>query len=241
MIPMLSRAHLKEDFIFYHFVFSDIVLPEVAYHIVYFTHTLRRLEAIEEFENSNYEKSYDMLKSLGSENYDGQVCYRIAFILSQGKGVTKDTKFAEELYLQAISLFGDSPMDNYFQGVIYQDALAGAGSKDLDKAIYHFTRSADRHCSVAQIKLGICYRQGFGVPKDFEKAFSLFQEAADQGNPLGMSHLAYMYEAGLGVNGVDKNKAIELYRSAAEKNDVYAFERLKLLKNRERKFVIVRK
>ncbi|PKY43587.1 HCP-like protein [Rhizophagus irregularis] len=50
---------------------------------------------------------------------------------------------------------------------------------------------------------------------DKQKAFELYQKAANLGNAYGISSLAYCYEVGNGTN-LNKQKAFELYRKAAK-------------------------
>jgi TPR repeat protein len=44
------------------------------------------------------------------------------------------------------------------------------------------------------------YEAGLGVPKNYVEAVSLYRAAAEQGEPLGESNLAFMYARGQGVN-----------------------------------------
>ncbi len=47
--------------------------------------------------------------------------------------------------------------------------------------------------------MGVKYLLGRGVPKDNEKAFYYFTQAAEQGDPLAENELGYMYAAGKGT------------------------------------------
>ncbi len=51
----------------------------------------------------------------------------------------------------------------------------------------------------AQNAMGVRYLLGQGVPKDYDKARSLFEKSAAQGNPYAENQLGYMYAAGKGV------------------------------------------
>ena len=70
----------------------------------------------------------------------------------------------------------------------------------------------------AQCNLGICYEGGWGVAKDFGKAFEWYTEAAEQEFPRAHFHLGCCYEEGKGVP-LDVNKAMELFTKAAEQGD----------------------
>ncbi|PKY61462.1 HCP-like protein, partial [Rhizophagus irregularis] len=54
-----------------------------------------------------------------------------------------------------------------------------------------------------------------GINVDNQKAFELYQKAADLGNSSGINDLGYCYLNGIGT-GNDKKKAFELYQKAAE-------------------------
>ena len=49
-------------------------------------------------------------------------------------------------------------------------------------------------------KLGLAYYEGDSVPEDDDKAFELFQKAADQGYAPAKHYLGIMYYEGLGVD-----------------------------------------
>src|SRR5439155_12304016 len=63
--------------------------------------------------------------------------------------------------------------------------------------------------------LGYCYDFGIGSSIDKQKAFELYQKAANLGNSVAQHNLANMYKNG---EGVDKNKdqAIYWYKKSAE-------------------------
>ena len=70
----------------------------------------------------------------------------------------------------------------------------------------------------AQCNLGICYEGGWGVAKDFGKAFDCYTEAAEQEFPRAHFYLGCCYEEGKGVP-LDMNKAVELFTKAAGQGD----------------------
>ena len=52
--------------------------------------------------------------------------------------------------------------------------------KDRYKAFKWFLESANNGCALGQYNLGYCYKNGFGVPKDYNEAFKWFEKAAKQ-------------------------------------------------------------
>ena len=66
----------------------------------------------------------------------------------------------------------------------------------------------------AQLTLGMMYRAGQGVTKDFAEAARWYRRAAEQGNPLAQTYLAISYALGRGVP-LDRAMALRWYRRAA--------------------------
>jgi hypothetical protein len=69
----------------------------------------------------------------------------------------------------------------------------------------------------AMVNLGTMYVKGFGVAKDIQTAFSLFDRAALQGHEVASFYLGGMFENGIGVSA-DKEQSIRYYTTAAEAN-----------------------
>jgi TPR repeat protein len=60
------------------------------------------------------------------------------------------------------------------------------------------------------------YILGYGVPRNYSKAFNIYQNAASSGNSKALNMLGFMNEFGLGRQS-DYEQAIELYMEAGEK------------------------
>lgn len=52
---------------------------------------------------------------------------------------------------------------------------------DYKKAVYYYSKAADKGYAVAQYQLGICYSKGLGVEKDYVKAVEYFKLASSNG------------------------------------------------------------
>lgn len=65
--------------------------------------------------------------------------------------------------------------------------------------------------------MGVRYLLGRGAEQNDTKAFSYFSQAAEQGNALAQSELAYLYAAGKGTNQ-DYAQAFHWYQKAAEQD-----------------------
>ncbi len=88
-------------------------------------------------------------------------------------------------------------------------------SKNIDKAIYWWTRSADQGNAKAQFNLGLAYAKGQGVEKDIDKAIELWQKSAEQGDVRAQFNLGILYHLGEEVKQ-DYKQAIELLEKSAQ-------------------------
>ncbi len=71
----------------------------------------------------------------------------------------------------------------------------------------------------SQLRLGLRYRDGDGLPKDFKEAAKWFREAASQGIALAQFELGEALSAGRGV-AADPKEAAQWHRKAAEQGEV---------------------
>ena len=67
---------------------------------------------------------------------------------------------------------------------------------------------------------GICYLNGVGTEKDWERAKEIFNEGLEMGDMNSMYHLAYIYEK------EDPEKSLKLYEMAAEHGEIHAVQYL---------------
>ncbi|EXX79527.1 Skt5p [Rhizophagus irregularis DAOM 197198w] len=77
--------------------------------------------------------------------------------------------------------------------------------------------------------LGYCYDEGIGTKIDKQKAFELYQNAANLGNYMAQNNLALMYEEGDGI-AKDIDKAIYWYEKSAKQGNEKAKNNLKILR-----------
>src|SRR3954453_1611855 len=73
--------------------------------------------------------------------------------------------------------------------------------------------------------LGKFYKLGIGTSVDVEKAFKLYQRAANLGHGYGINSLGYCYKHGIGTS-VDIQKAFELYQEAANLGNAFGINNL---------------
>ena len=81
--------------------------------------------------------------------------------------------------------------------------------------VARFRTAANQGDAAAQYNLGICYKNGWGVTRDYAEAARWYRKAAEQGLALAQNNLGICYEYG---NGVAQNyyEAVKWYRKAAE-------------------------
>ncbi|RIA98189.1 hypothetical protein C1645_813042 [Glomus cerebriforme] len=82
------------------------------------------------------------------------------------------------------------------------------------------------------INLGDCYENGIGTSVDKQKAFELYQKAADLGDASGVNYLGVCYKNGIGTS-IDIQKAFELYQKAADLGDSAAQYNLAMIGNQD--------
>ncbi|MCL2149104.1 MAG: sel1 repeat family protein [Methanomassiliicoccaceae archaeon] len=90
-----------------------------------------------------------------------------------------------------------------------------------ETAVDYSRKGAEAGLSDGQLFLGIAYRDGVGVDRDYKRAAELFRESARQGNAEARNSLAHIYQEGLGVDK-DPVKAFKLYKNAASAGNVNA-------------------
>jgi TPR repeat protein len=81
---------------------------------------------------------------------------------------------------------------------------------------------------MAQVRLGVIYLTGDGVPKDDVEAVKWLRMAANQDNPVAERYLAEMYFKGRGVPA-DNEEAAKWLRMAAEQGDAQSQYNLAVL------------
>jgi TPR repeat protein len=126
-------------------------------------------------------------------------------------------------------IFGtDNPEILFSLGADYQLGQ-NRFEKDLEKAASLFLFSASKGHAGAQNRLGLCYANGTGLPKDEQAAVNYWGLAADQGYAEAQFNLAYFHEAGKGGLVKDFPEALRLYRLAAAQGHKLAPMKMKQL------------
>lgn len=121
----------------------------------------------------------------------------------------------------------NDPVSMFVLGECYR--WGNGVSKDNDKAVYWYAKSAEQGEVKAQYQLALCYSFGWGVAEDKEKAVYWYIKSAEQDYAPAQHRLGSCYRYGEGVTK-DLEKAKYWYTKAAEQGDEEAKEKLEQLK-----------
>ena len=137
--------------------------------------------------------------------------YALAFRHLSGEG----TPQSNDEYIKWItkSAFGGNLNAQYALGCDYFEATNGV-EKNIEKAEILLKRPAQNGNARAQLLLGRIYKKGGAVPKNEEKAFELFESAA-QREPEALYELGLCYYNSIGVKK-SYYKALKYINEAAE-------------------------
>jgi uncharacterized protein len=101
---------------------------------------------------------------------------------------------------------------------LFQLGRAYAANRQLAEAISAYRQAAEKGSTAAMVELGVHFGTGAGVAKDEAQARTLFERAANAGNPRGISNLAALGGGG----ALDPVKTRALLSKAAEANSADA-------------------
>ncbi|RIA84526.1 hypothetical protein C1645_412851 [Glomus cerebriforme] len=160
----------------------------------------------------NLQEMYNWL--LNNQN-DSNSIYLLGYFNYHGIETDDNKQKALELYQKATNLGND--LAQFKLAKMYMDGIGV--SKNYDKT-FELSKKLAKNYSCGINLLGCCYVRGIGTHIDLQKAFELYQRAADLGNLQGISNLGNCYKEGFGTD-INIQKAFELYQKAANSgNDV---------------------
>lgn len=101
------------------------------------------------------------------------------------------------------------------ESVRLREELRMLGRTAEQEGAQELRRQAELGDADAQYSLGVSYREGNGVDRDYGRAVVWWRRSAGQGHASAQSALGFMYANGQGVSK-DFAQAVEWYRRAAE-------------------------
>ncbi len=113
------------------------------------------------------------------------------------------------------------PLKHLLKQPTFDEGLVAYDKNDYAAASSIFRALAEQGDVEAQTKLGAMYRDGRGVPQNFEEAAKWFLKAVEQGDAEAQIILCQMYESNKGIPKYFE-KALDCYYNAAEEGNVEA-------------------
>ncbi|KAL4463916.1 hypothetical protein ABPG74_005853 [Tetrahymena malaccensis] len=157
----------------------------------------------------------------------------LGFLHELGLGVTPDYKTSLKYYFQSAELNNDKALtklgDIYFSGALLP--------KNVPKAIYYYEKAASFGNSTALINLGAIYEEGYdGNLPDYDKAYELYLQAANNGSAEAWTHIGLMIEMGR-KKDCKASDGYQAYLKASQLGDINSIQILKdkvdILQNNE--------
>ena len=109
-----------------------------------------------------------------------------------------------------------------------EEGFAATQKGDYKKATPLLKEAATQGNAMAQVLLGLMYKNGKGLKQNTKEAVNSFRIAAKQGDADGQYNLGVMYDRGLGVKQ-DYKEAAKCYQLAAEQGVTDAQIRLGIM------------
>ncbi|XP_035900706.1 uncharacterized protein LOC118506970 [Anopheles stephensi] len=87
---------------------------------------------------------------------------------------------------------------------------------EFESAVSHLKLGASHHHAGAAFNLGICFEQGYGMPKDMAMALECYQQAAEQGHPQAIYNVGVFHARGYAGLRPSRSMAKKYFLAAAE-------------------------
>ncbi|GBC10027.1 hypothetical protein RclHR1_00930005 [Rhizophagus clarus] len=166
------------------------------------------LDYINDYNIKSKEMYNWLLNNLTNSNY----VYLLGYFTYHGIGTDINIQNAFILYKVAAELENALAQFDLSYMYLYIE-------KDYDK-VFELSKKLSKKYPSGINRLGYCYENGIGTDIDEQKAFLLYQKAAELGNSQGISKLGWCYESGFGIY-VDEQKAFQLYQVAADLENAF--------------------
>jgi uncharacterized protein len=148
-------------------------------------------------------------------NQGNVVCQReLGQMLIKGSNIDQDVEQGLH-YLRKAASSGDAQA-----ALFLADCFAGVYpgvERNPEQMVDYLWQAANRNVPEALAKIGFCYEEGIGLPKDTTIAVRWYQRAVERGYHQALINLAECYSVGKGVRQ-DAKQAFTLYQRAADLN-----------------------
>lgn len=149
----------------------------------------------------DHHKAVELLLK-GAKAGDTECALKLWTHYAMGDGAPANAK--ERLHWQQIAADDGEPNSQLFMGMLYAQDEQGTPA-DYAKAFFYLEKAAKQGVSMAQLLLGMMYRDGQGVPANPEKAVWWLQQAVAQNNGRAAYNLGLLLYQG--AKGVPKDEA----------------------------------
>ncbi|RGB32847.1 kinase-like domain-containing protein, partial [Rhizophagus diaphanus] len=112
------------------------------------------------------------------------------------------------------------PQYKYILGVFYYYNISNINENDNESFELFLQASKDSY-PIAQVYLGKCYNDGYGIECDKDLAFNWYQKSAENESIIGQFYLGNCYEFGIGIVK-DMIKSVYWYQKAANNGNAIA-------------------
>jgi TPR repeat protein len=149
-------------------------------------------DGIKEYNSGNYKKAFEVFYILAKKDNNKEAEYNTALMYLKGLGVNKSDKDALYWYLKAANQ--NHAPSQYSLGYFYQKE-AKKNPDQIKQAKYWYERAMKNNFKEAYTNMAYIYYTGYGniIPKDPNKALTLFQKAAAMGDSNAQLNLGIIY------------------------------------------------
>lgn len=137
----------------------------------------------------------------------------------KGKGVAENKG-------EALRLYHLSAEQKNIEGLFQLGDYYNRQLKDDVQSFHYFKLAADQGHVQAKRIVAFRYEKGLGVEANQNKAFLLYQDAANKGDKIAQFEFGLLYERGSGERNPDIEKAISWYKLSAQQGYTKAIDKI---------------
>ena len=205
-----------------------IAIGSVSYGCyLYFGDNPRLERGIKYFESKNYEKAFALLAPLAEKGYPQAQLY-LGDCYAHGNGVMMNSEEAVKWYRAAAEQELAPALHR-----MYECCRDGVGvERNLGNAVKWCRKAAETGFEEGMFDMGMLYVRGIGVDENAKSAFKWFRRGAEKGHPMSLYKFGQCYKLGYGTDKDEdeaqkwQNKAVEVWKKAADGGDTDAMVRL---------------